>query len=111
MTDLNTLIPADSNLYLFDPQDINSRGEIVGEAIEKSTGAFLAFLAIPCDEEADKESCEDQVDGALATGRTISDCSPFVLPENVRGLLQRRLSHRYRFAGLGNRTGLNAPNQ
>jgi probable HAF family extracellular repeat protein len=45
MADLNTLIPAASSLYLVDPQDINARGEIVGGAAQKSTGAFHAFLA------------------------------------------------------------------
>jgi len=101
MTDLNTLIPADSNLYLFDPQDINSRGEIAGQAIEKNTGAFVAFLAIPCDEEADKEGCKDQANGATAAGQKIDDGPRFTLPENVRRLLQQRLSYPYRFTGSG----------
>jgi probable HAF family extracellular repeat protein len=51
MTDLNVLVPADSPLHLFDPSAINSRGEIAGLAIEKDTGALLAFLAVPCDED------------------------------------------------------------
>jgi probable HAF family extracellular repeat protein len=101
MTDLNTLIRADSSLYLVDPQDINARGEIVGGAIQKSTGAFHAFLAIPCDEEAAKDGCEDQADGTLAPGRTIGDKSPYALPKNVRTLFQRRLGRLYRFTGLG----------
>jgi probable HAF family extracellular repeat protein len=100
MTDLNTLISADSNLYLVDPQDINAGGEIVGGAVQKSTGAFHAFLAIPCDREGDKEGC-DQADGAIATGHKVGENPQVVLPENVRNLLQQRLSHRYRFAGLG----------
>lgn len=97
MTDLNTLIPADSSLYLVDPQDINARGEIVGGAVHKSTGAFHAFLAVPCDEDTGKDGCENQAAGALTTG----DRPPFVLPENVRELLRRRLSHRYGFMGMG----------
>jgi probable HAF family extracellular repeat protein len=101
MTDLNTLISADSNLYLFDPQDINSRGEIVGQAIEKNTGAFLGFLSIPCNEEADKEACEDQAGSTFATGRAIGDKQPFVFPESVPKVLQQRLSYPYRFTGLG----------
>jgi probable HAF family extracellular repeat protein len=101
MTDLNTLISANSNLYLFDPQDINSRGEIVGEAIEKNTGAFLSFFAMPCDEEADKEGCEDQANGAIAAGQKIDDSPRFTLPENVRKVLQQGLSYPYRFTGLG----------
>jgi hypothetical protein len=59
MTDLNVLVSADSPLHLFDPGDINSRGEIAGLAIEKNTGAFLPFLAIPCDSEhAGIEGCD-----------------------------------------------------
>ena len=46
MTDLNNL--TDSPLRMVDAGAINSRGEIVGLAIHKKTGAFLAFLAIPC---------------------------------------------------------------
>jgi probable HAF family extracellular repeat protein len=101
MTDLNTLIPADSSLYLVDPQDINARGEIVGGATQKSTNAFHAFLAIPCDEEAVKDGCEDQAAGALDAARTIGDKSPYVLPANIRKLLQQRLSHRHRFMSSG----------
>ena len=101
MTDLNTLIPADSGLDLVDPQDINSRGEIVGQAVQKNSGAFHAFLIIPCDEEANKEGCEDQANGAIAPDHKIGDNPQVVLPENVRKLLQPRLSHRYRFTGLG----------
>jgi subtilisin family serine protease len=46
-TDLNTLIPADSPLQLQTACTINSRGEIVGFAIEKSTGQIRGYLAIP----------------------------------------------------------------
>jgi len=67
MTDLNTLISADSNLYLVDPQDINAGGEIVGSAVQKSTGAFHAFLATPCDRDhSDPEGCEDDREAAGA---------------------------------------------
>jgi probable HAF family extracellular repeat protein len=47
MTDLNTLVPADSALDLPDPADINSRGEIVGLGVRKSTGELRAFLLTP----------------------------------------------------------------
>ena len=100
-TDLNTLIPADSGLDLVDPQDINSHGEIVGQAVQKNSGAFHAFLIIPCDEEANKEGCEDQANGAIAPDHKIGDNPQLVPPENVRKLLQQRLSHRYPFTGLG----------
>jgi probable HAF family extracellular repeat protein len=61
MTDLNSVIPGSSPLHLFDPGDINSRGEIVGLAIQKSSGQLRAFLAIPCGgENADDEGCKEE---------------------------------------------------
>jgi probable HAF family extracellular repeat protein len=46
-TDLNKLIPANSPLQLEGACSINSRGEIAGLAMEKSTGQSRGFLAIP----------------------------------------------------------------
>jgi probable HAF family extracellular repeat protein len=46
-TDLNTLISADSPLQLQTACGINSRGEITGLAVEKSTGQSRGYLAIP----------------------------------------------------------------
>ena len=46
-TDLNTLISADSSLQLQTACGINSRGEITGLAVEKSTGQYRGYLAIP----------------------------------------------------------------
>ena len=48
LLDLNTLIPADSPLYLLFAYGINESGEIVGQAMTKS-GAIHAFRATPCD--------------------------------------------------------------
>ena len=45
--DLNTLIPSSSSLQLLTACTINSRGEIAGFAMEKSTGEFRGYLAIP----------------------------------------------------------------
>jgi probable HAF family extracellular repeat protein len=101
MTDLNTLIPADSNLYLVDPQDINARSEIVGGAVQKSTNSFHAFLAIPCDEEAAKGSCEDQANSTIAAAQKIADGPRLTVPENIRKLFQHRLNYKYRFTALG----------
>ena len=47
MLDLNALVPADSPLYLVFPEMISDAGEIVGMAIETSTGDPHAFLATP----------------------------------------------------------------
>ncbi len=46
-TDLNTLMQPNSSLYLLFAGDINERGEIVGYAQDTSTGATVAFLAVP----------------------------------------------------------------
>ena len=46
ITDLNSLIPADSPLYLLMANIVNSRGEIVGLGLT-STGEVHGFLARP----------------------------------------------------------------
>jgi hypothetical protein len=46
MTDLNTLIPADSPLYLVVAFEINDAGEIAGLGMT-GTGQLHAFLATP----------------------------------------------------------------
>jgi probable HAF family extracellular repeat protein len=62
MTDLNTLIPPESPLYLVFAVDINSRGQIVGIALRQSTGETHAFLATPCD----GEECGEKAAGPAA---------------------------------------------
>jgi len=52
MTDLNTLIPPGSPLYLCFASGINSRGQIAGTAVVVSTGEAHAFLATPGDAKA-----------------------------------------------------------
>ncbi|HEY6307334.1 MAG TPA: hypothetical protein VI488_12845 [Candidatus Angelobacter sp.] len=57
MTDLNALISPASNLSLIVASDINDRGEITGAALNSSTNASPAFLAIPIqgnDRDTDK---------------------------------------------------------
>ena len=46
-TDLNTLISDGSPLQLQTACGINSRGEITGLAVKKSTGQYRGYLAIP----------------------------------------------------------------
>jgi len=48
LIDLNTLIPADSPLYLVSAWGINDSGEIAGQAVTKG-GELHAFRATPCD--------------------------------------------------------------
>jgi probable HAF family extracellular repeat protein len=50
--DLNSLIPADSPLYLFSACSINSRGEIIGLAFD-AKGNLHGYLATPNDELGD----------------------------------------------------------
>jgi probable HAF family extracellular repeat protein len=47
MTDLNSLIPPNSPLYLMHGCSINSQGQIVGFALQISTGELHAYLATP----------------------------------------------------------------
>ena len=56
MTDLNTLIPADSPLFLLQACSINSRGELTGLAVDTSTGEAHAFLAIPTNSDSKSAS-------------------------------------------------------
>ena len=65
MTDLNTLIPPNSSLYLLYANDLNDRGEIVGQGFDQATGAAPAFLAIPCGQN--HQSCGErpEITGAV----------------------------------------------
>jgi probable HAF family extracellular repeat protein len=68
MTDLNTLIPPNSPLYLTFGSGINDRGEITGTACVVSNGVCTsevpAFLAIPCRQgDTNNEECQDAVEG------------------------------------------------
>jgi probable HAF family extracellular repeat protein len=91
MTDLNSLIPADSKLYLAFAFGINDDGDIVGQAIEKSSGEVHAFLATP--------RCGDVNDQSEATDTQNGSSERAALSENVRGLLQQRV----RLGGFGSR--------
>ena len=81
MTDLNSLAPADSALFLITGCSINSQGQIIGIAIEKSTGTAHGYLATPANGEAYAESI---------SAASQSTSSPIVLSEDVRKRLQRR---------------------
>jgi probable HAF family extracellular repeat protein len=48
--DLNSLIPLDSPFTLLIGGSINSRGEILGMAVQKSVGIVHAFIAVPSTE-------------------------------------------------------------
>lgn len=89
MTDLNTLIPSDSPLFLISTGDINDRGEITGQACVVSNGACTsetpAFLAIP----RNRGNGDDAASSAAQNG---NDGGPKVIvPENVRQQVWRRM--------------------
>jgi len=83
MTDLNTLIPAGSPLFLLAAFSINSRGEIVGDALQISTGEVHGYLATPSNSQAASESAVSET----------SHRPKVVLPENVRKMIRERLGH------------------
>jgi probable HAF family extracellular repeat protein len=88
MTDANALIPVSSPLFLLDVLSINSRGEIVGDALEISTGETHGYLAIPSQGGAASEIV------APAASNEAGRSPKVVLPENVRRMLRQRLGHR-----------------
>jgi probable HAF family extracellular repeat protein len=92
MTDLNALIPGDSSLSVIFAADINDRGEIVGTALDQSTGEPVAFLAVPCDEaHVSDQGCRDAAQSAIGLER-----SKVILPESIR----QQFQHRVRFGRL-----------
>ena len=92
MTDLNTLIPADSPWFLVEALGINDRGQITGYMLSRSTGEVTGFVLTPI--EGSEDDSEENVSGAQSSP---DRSSPVVLPENVRQLLRQRLNSRYRF--------------
>lgn len=82
MLDLNALVPADSPLYLVFPEMISDAGEIVGMAIETSTGDPHAFLATPVKSTGAAASFAPEVQRVT---------TPMALPASARKLLRRRL--------------------
>jgi hypothetical protein len=99
MIDLNNLIPAGSPWFLAEVDSINSRGQIVGGALNTITGEVHAVLATPCDEgNVDDLGCSDNY---TAIGLADSGERPnVVLPLDVRKMLRPRLGSRYHLPGL-----------
>src|SRR5208337_135057 len=85
MTDLNSLIPPNSPLYLMHAFGINSAGEIVGFALQISTGEIHAYLAIPIHFGGGASS---PVGGGSGGSTRVT------LPENARQQLQQSLRFR-----------------
>jgi hypothetical protein len=99
MSDLNTLIPANSPLFLIEALGINDRGQIVGFGF-LSNGDGRAFLLNPCDEHhPGVEGCDySMVEASAAAAQTtptVRNASSRTLPQS----LMPRMS-RYHFPGL-----------
>lgn len=88
ITDLNTLIQPNSNLYLISTGDINDRGEITGQACVLSNGTctnqLVAFLGIP---DFSGNFAED----GPAAAQSESSSRKIELPDSIRERLQRKL--------------------
>lgn len=87
MLDLNTLLSS-SNLFLAEAFDINAQGQIVGLAMDTTSGQFHAFLATPCGDEAgNSQGCVGSAEGTAAARQLQRP----TLPENLRRQLANRL--------------------
>ncbi|HEV2989442.1 MAG TPA: hypothetical protein VG759_13445 [Candidatus Angelobacter sp.] len=85
MTDLNTLIPADSNLFIISASNINERGQISGMATVLTgphAGDIHSYLLTPVDERIDK---------------SIAD----IAPAHPKSNLPANACHRFRGFGFG----------
>jgi len=93
MTDLNSLIPAHSKLYLMFAYGITDAGDIVGQALDKSTGDLHAFLARPV---------QLQGSGANTTLKDVAAApSSVTLPDAIREELQQKMNGRFAARTLG----------
>jgi probable HAF family extracellular repeat protein len=82
--DLNRLIASSSSLFLIFASDINSQGEIVGQAFDQSSANTPAFIAVP--------DAEIGQSNAAVGAQTHSDVVPATtLPDDVRNRLRRRI--------------------
>jgi hypothetical protein len=113
MVDLNTLIPENAGALLYEPSNINGRGEIVAGGLPAGCGDPFscghAYLLIPCGEGG--EDCENNADGAAATQSSSTLATPrnaTTTPANSAlggqpaGMLDRlrsRWGQRYRIPG------------
>jgi probable HAF family extracellular repeat protein len=86
MTDLNTLIPVDSPLFLIFAHGVSDRGAIVGFALT-TAGDVHAFLATPSDLDQDESA-------ALVESQATQRRRP-VMSENARTFLQQYLRRHY----------------
>ena len=82
MTDLNSVLPANSPLLITNAADINSRGEIAVQAYDSNVGDSVAAVLIPITNSAGP-------DAGVAEIRNVE--RNITLPENVRKRLRDRM--------------------
>jgi probable HAF family extracellular repeat protein len=99
MTDMNTLIPANSPLYLIEALGVNDRGQITGYAVVIATGEFHGFLATPCDEGHgnNNDDCEENTASAIAVpqaSQAVHESTPMPLADIERDNLPSHIPGR-----------------
>jgi probable HAF family extracellular repeat protein len=110
MIDLNTLIPANSGIYLDEATNISDRGEIAGDGFLLSNSDNRAVLLIPCDDgHTETEDCEGNAESEAALTAsslpstlnltTMTQGSPS--PTDRMAAIRARLAHRYPYRSLG----------
>jgi hypothetical protein len=82
MTDVNTLIPAESQLIVIDANDTNAAGDITGQAFDPLTGEMPGVELIPCS-RANSAECNS----------TARESVHIILPQNVRDALRAKRLH------------------
>jgi probable HAF family extracellular repeat protein len=95
LTDLNTLIPPNSPLFLIEALGINDRGQISGYGFDSSTGEYPAFLATPCDE--DHPGAEGRDYSSVAATPAVHQASSAVRDASSRTLPQSLMHRMNRF--------------
>jgi probable HAF family extracellular repeat protein len=98
LVDLNTLIPSNPGLVLFDALYINDSGEIAAQGT-LANGDFHSFVLIPCDENhPGVEGCDySLVDAAAAS----QNPTHHYVPSGTQRTPRSRWTNRYRIPGLG----------
>jgi len=95
--DLNTLIPSNPDLVLYEALYINDRGDIAALGT-LSNGDIHSFVLTPCDENhSDVEGCDySTVDAATAA----NSAARTNVPSTTQNLSRSRWSNRYHMRGL-----------
>ena len=83
MTDMNTLIPANSPFYLIEALGINDGGQITGTALVIATGEFHGFLATPCGEGDESCGAGEGENAMPQTSSAVCNASSRTLPPSL----------------------------